>query len=184
MERCRQTTFQAATYLKQYEVGLARQAMDDFFWKDFCDYYLEIAKERLYQPDIHGVEENRSARHALYYCMLNILKLYAVFVPHITEYIYQQHFRRFEKTLSLCMLTWEKETGEVDDTIIVFGDKLKKIIADVRKYKSENNLSMRTEMNELFIDIEPPMEEMFRKTIGDIKACCRAEKLYLNEEQF
>ncbi len=184
MERCRQTTFQATAYLKQYEVGLARQAMDDFFWKDFCDYYLEIAKERLYQPHAHGVEENRSARHALYFCMLNILKLYAVFVPHITEYIYQQYFRYFEKTLSLHLLTWEKDTREIDSGIIAFGEKLKEIVADVRKYKSENNLSMKTEMDELSIDVERAMEEMFRKTIGDIKACCRAETLYLNKEQF
>ena len=153
--------------------------MDDFL-KDF-GLLLEMQGKGCISPISMGLKKPFS-RHALYYYAEYIV-LYAVFVPHITEYIYQQHFAAL-KTLSLCMLTWEKETGEVDDTIIVFGDKLKKIIADVRKYKSENNLSMRTEMNELFIDIEPPMEEMFRKTIGDIKACCRAEKLYLNEEQF
>ncbi|MBP7175753.1 MAG: valine--tRNA ligase [Thermoclostridium sp.] len=184
MERCRQTTFQAAEYLNQYEVGLARQTMDDFFWKDFCDYYLEIAKERLYQPDTHGVEENRSAKHALYFCMLNVLKLYGIFVPYITEYIYQQYFRCFEKTLSLHLLTWEKDAGKIDDEIIAFGEKLKEIVANVRKYKSENNLSMKTEMDELSIDIETSMEEMFRKTVGDIKACCRSKTLYLNKEQF
>jgi valyl-tRNA synthetase len=175
MERCRQATFEAARHLRQYEVGLARQAMDDFFWKDFCDYYLEIAKERLYQPDIHGVDENRSARHALYFCMLNILKLYAVFVPHITEYLYQQHFRRFEEAPSLHLLTWEKETGEFDGKIIDFGEKLKEVVADARKYKSENALSMKAEIEEITIKADAAMEEMFRKTIGDIKACCRAK---------
>ena len=180
MERCRQATFEATDYFKQYEVGMARQAMDDFFWKDFCDDYLEIVKERLYQPEIHGVEENRSARHALYFCMLNILKLYAVFAPHITEYIYQQHFRQFEGCASLHLLIWEKDDRPVDARIIRFGEILKEVVANARKQKSEANLSMKAEIEEVFIRTEDPeMKEMFQKTIGDIKACCRAKIVHL-----
>lgn len=185
IERCRQTTFQAADYLSHYEVGLARQSMDDFFWKDFCDYYLEIAKERLYQPDVHEIDENRSARHALYYCMLNILKLYGVIVPHITEYIYQQYFRKHEHCISLHLLTWERETEPVDSQILRFGENLKNVVADARKFKSENNLSMKAEMDEITIQTEDDsMEEMFRKTVGDIRACCRAKAIILNRKRF
>ena len=57
-ERCRQTTFEAARYLNQYEIGSARHEIDDFFWKDLCDYYLEIVKERLYQPEIHALQND------------------------------------------------------------------------------------------------------------------------------
>ena len=58
--------------LDQYEIGLARKVVDDLFWKDLCDNYIEIAKERLYEPDIHGVEERKSAQAAIYYCLLNV----------------------------------------------------------------------------------------------------------------
>lgn len=180
MERCRQTTFEAAEHLRQYEVGLARQIMDDFFWKDFCDNYLEIVKERLYQPEIHGVEENRSARHALYYCMLNILKLYAVFVPHITEYIYQSHFRQFEGCVSLHLLAWEREGKPVDSQILRFGEILKEVVAQARKQKTEANLSMKADIEEIFIPTEDAaIKAMFQKTVGDLKACCRAKKIHL-----
>ena len=115
-----------------------RHEIDDLFWKDFCDYYLEIVKDRLYKPEIHGKEERRSGQYALYYSLLNILKLYAIYVPHITEYIYQEFFRKYEETKSIHKNLWIKDC-EVDKDIITFGEILKYTIGEVRKYKSEKN---------------------------------------------
>lgn len=176
IERCRQTTFEAAKLLNQYEIGPARHEIDDFFWKDFCDYYLEIVKERLYQPEIHGYKERQSAQYALHRCMLTILKLYAVYVPHITEYIYQEFFRQSEGGISLHKLCWEKETL-IEEEIIRFGEKLKDIIAETRKYKSENALSMKAEIAEVTIMADDGNIELFKQSIGDIKACCRAREV-------
>ncbi|MCQ1530455.1 valine--tRNA ligase [Lutispora saccharofermentans] len=176
IERCKQTAIDARKLLDQYEIGPARHEIDDFFWKDFCDNYLEIVKERLYQPEKHGYKERRSAQYALYYCMLNILKLYAIYVPHITEYIYQEFFRQNEGGISLHKLCWEPEKT-VDDEIILFGEKLKGIIAETRKYKSENALSMKTEIEEIVITADDRFIELFKQTINDVKACCRAEKI-------
>jgi valyl-tRNA synthetase len=176
IERCKQTAINAGKLLDEYEIGPARHEIDEFFWKDFCDYYLEIVKVRLYQPEIHGYKERQSAQHALYYCMLNILKLYAVYVPHITEYIYQEFFRQYENSISLHKLHWETEKS-VDAEIILFGEKLKGIIAETRKYKSENSQSMKTEIEELVITADDEFTELFKQTIGDLKACCRAKKV-------
>lgn len=180
IERCKQTTFEAARLLNQYEIGHARHEIDDFFWKDFCDYYLEIVKERLYQPEIYGYKERQSAQHALYYCMLNILKLYAIYVPHITEYIYQEFFRRNEGGISLHKLRWENETP-IDGEIISFGQKLKDIIAETRKYKSEKGLSMKTEMEEVIVTADGKYIELFKQSIRDIKACCRAREVKITQ---
>lgn len=181
IETCKQTTVNARKLLDQYEIGPARHEIDDFFWKDLCDYYLEIVKERLYQPEIHGHKERQSAQYALYYCMLNILKLYAIYVPHITEYIYQEFFRQKENSISLHKLYWETEEF-IDDEIILFGEKLKEIIAETRKYKSENALSMKTEIEEVIIATDDKFMELFKQTIGDIKACCRAKKIKIIQD--
>ncbi|MBB6217781.1 valyl-tRNA synthetase [Anaerosolibacter carboniphilus] len=173
IERCKQTVFEVTRLLNQYEIGSARHEVDDFFWKDMCDNYLEIVKERLYQPEKRGYKERQSAQHALYYCMLNILKLYAIYVPHITEYIYQEFFRRIEDNISLHKSCWEN-VAFIDNEIIVFGDQLKAVIAETRKYKSENALSMKTEIDEVIIKSDTRFVEMFRQTICDIKACCSA----------
>jgi len=173
MERCKQTTMEAKSLLEEYEIGTARHKIDDFFWKDLCDYYLEIVKDRLYKPEIHGIDQRRSAQHALYYCMLNVLKLYAIYVPHITEYIYQDFFRQHEKCISLHRLCWD--TGDkVDNELILFGEKLKEVISEARKYKTMNALSMKAEIEKIVITTEEKYIDLFRQTINDIKACCHA----------
>lgn len=180
IERCKQTTINARKLLDQYEIGPARHEIDDFFWKDFCDNYLEIVKERLYTPEIHGYKERQSAQYALYYCMLNILKLYAIYVPHITEYIYQEFFKRHEKSISLHRQCWETEKT-FDDEIILFGEKLKEVIAETRKFKSENALSMKAEIAEVTINTDSKFLELFKQTIKDIKACCRAKEVKITQ---
>jgi len=174
IERCKQTIVEARSLLEQYEIGSARHKIDEFFWKDLCDYYLEIVKERLYQPEKRGVRERQSAQHALYYCMLNVLKLYAIYVPHITEYIYQSFFRQYEKSISLHRLCWETEEI-ADHEILVFGEKLKGIVSETRKYKTENALSMNAEMEKIVIATDEKLMELFQQTIDDIKACCHAK---------
>lgn len=176
IQRCRQTIYNSKQLLDKYEMGAARQIMDDFFWKDFCDYYLEIAKERLYQPQLHGYKERQSGQYALYYCLLNILKLYSIYVPHITEYIYQSFFRQHEKNTSLHSLQWESIEA-VDEELIQFGNRLKDAIAETRKYKTEHALSLKAEIDELTIKTEDKFKEWFMLTAGDIKACCSARKI-------
>lgn len=176
IERCKQTTIDARKLLDQYEIGPARHEIDNFFWKDFCDNYLGIVKERLYQSEIHGYKERQSAQYALYYCMLNIIKLYDIYVPHISEYIYQEFFRQNEDSISIHKLCWENEKP-VDSKIILFGEKLKDIIAETRKYKTEKAMSMKKEIEEVVITTDDRFVELFKQTINDIKACCRAKEV-------
>ena len=176
IERTNETTASAARLLYRYEAGSARHEIDDLFWKDFCDNYIEIVKERLYEPGIHGVEERKSGQYALYYVLLNVLKLYAIYVPHITEYIYQEFFRQHEKTASIHLTHWVKPS-RIDNGVIRFGEKIKDIIFEVRRYKSERNLSMREEMESLDIHAEQRFEEWFKQTGKDIQACSRAARI-------
>lgn len=181
IERTKQTINRASGFLNEYEIGSARHEFDDLFWKDFCDYYLEIVKDRLYKPEIHGIIERKSAQYALYYCLLNLLKLYAIYVPHITEFIYQQYFRQHEKQISLHILTWNN-VGTIGYDILCFGDMLKSVITDMRKYKSENNLSMKSEIEQIDISVGK-YDEWFKQTEKDIKACCKAKVVkYVNEK--
>ncbi len=176
IDRCKKTTSDMTKLLNEYEIGSARHEIDDFFWKDFCDYYLEIVKDRLYKPEIHGYKERQSAQYALHHCMLSILKLYAIYVPHITEYIYQGFFRQHENCISLHKMQWEGDQS-IDNESIVFGEKLKEIIMQARKYKSENGLSMKTDIEEITITTEHKFIEWFKLTNNDIKACCHAKEV-------
>lgn len=176
LERIKQTMITATKLLNQYEIGLARHEIDDLFWKDFCDDYLEIVKDRLYKPHIHGEEERHAAQYTIYYALLNILKLYAIYIPHQTEYIYQSFFRQYENCISIHQMNW-KTDGEVNESILEFGIELKKVIGEIRKFKSENNLSMKAELKEFTILTNKSYINYFIKESKDIKACGTIENL-------
>jgi len=75
----------ATQKLDHYDIGLALQNIYDFTWNEFCDWYIEFSKSRLY--DGSGAEKE-SVRSVLYHVLENILKLIHPFMPFITEEIY------------------------------------------------------------------------------------------------
>lgn len=176
IEKTNETIISATKLLNEYEIGLARKVIDDLFWKDLCDYYIEIVKERLYQPDLHGVEARKSGQKAIFYCLFNLLKMYSIYIPHETEYIYLKGFQDFIGNISIHLTEWEKPIS-VNSEIIEFGEVVKETISEVRKYKSENNLSMRTEMEEVTISISEKFKDSIESTEKDLIACTHAKKI-------
>lgn len=171
--------------LNKYEIGLAKHEIDEFFWNDFCDNYLEIIKDRLYKPEIHGTKEKISGQYALYNVLLEILKLYAIYVPHITEEIYQAYYKQFEGAVSIHKMEWNMKVKNKKEEIISFGEDIKKIIGEVRKYKSERNLSLKEEINLLKIYISKDQYSNFEKSSKDIKACTWADEVqFLISDKF
>lgn len=181
LARVSETVEKARQYLYEYEIGPARHEIDELFWRDFCDNYIEIAKDRLYQPELHGEKARQSGQHALYHALLSILKLYAPYVPHMTEAIYQDFFKRHEGGKSIHLLKWE-QAEMPDETILTFGEYLKKSVAEVRKYKSERNLSMRAEIDEMAVNAPEALLPFFRESEKDLLACSRAKQVLYRAE--
>lgn len=177
LERVNETTIKAAGLLEDYEIGQARHEIDSLFWKDFCDFYIEIAKERLYQPLKHGEEQRYSGQIAVYYSLLGILKLYAIYTPYVTEAIYQDFYRSREKEISLHQTIWT--TKETNSVYIEFGGHLKEVIAEVRRNKTEKQMSMKDTIPELIITCPRKFRDFYRKSEKDIKACTGAEKIII-----
>lgn len=177
LQRVNETTIKATGMLNNYEIGQARHEIDKLFWHDFCDYYIEIAKERLYQPEKHGAEHRYSGQIAVYYSLLGILKLYAIYTPYVTEYIYQDFYRKYEKEISLHQTIWE--TKKEEGIYIEFGEHLKDVIANVRKNKTEHHMSMKDSIPELIITCPKKFRDFYKKSEKDIKACTGAERVII-----
>jgi valyl-tRNA synthetase len=153
-------------YQKQFEVfeyARAREVVEEFFWKDFCDNYLEICKVRSYgllaeklaevELDISQkqqiIDKQLSAVATLSLCLKNILKLFAPFIPHITEEIYATIFS--EEFLQKKSIHARGNFADLpqnlsainEENIEKIGVELLAIIFEVRKFKSEKNLSMK-----------------------------------------
>ena len=97
--------------------------------------------------------------------------------PDGTEYIYQDFYRKQEKEMSLHETRWE--TKKEDRIYIEFGEHLKEIIAEVRKNKTEHQMSMKDSIPELIIACPKRFRELYRKSEKDIKACTGAENLII-----
>ena len=72
--------------LDRYELGIAAQKIYDFIWDTYCDWYIELTKERLNSGD---AEAREGAERVLLYVLTGILKLLHPFMPFITEEIFQ-----------------------------------------------------------------------------------------------
>lgn len=72
-------------YMDKYEVGLCAASLYDFVWNDFCDWFIELSKTRLYSTD---EDDRNGAASVLVYVLRNILKLLHPIIPFVTEEIY------------------------------------------------------------------------------------------------
>jgi len=137
-------------YFEQQEFSLALDQIEKFFWHNFCDNYLEIIKDQLFNPLNYDAREVHATRHTLYTVGLRILQLYAPFLPHITETLYDLVYRKKEKVTSLhqTKFTAYQHTQayvESAHTMHLMID----LITKVRKLKSEHQLSLKAELDTL-----------------------------------
>ena len=100
----------------------------------------------------------------------------SIYIPHETEYIYLKGFKDFVGAVSLHKTEWPKPET-VNKELLVFGETIKNAIAEVRKYKSENNLSMRTEMESAVIIGSAGHAEWLKETEKDFVACNHVQKI-------
>ncbi|EFI41318.1 valine--tRNA ligase [Peptoniphilus sp. oral taxon 386] len=121
--------------LDKYDMGLAAQEIYDFIWSDYCDWYIEMVKPRLYGEDNKYKE---SAKAVLLYVLKDILKLLHPFMPYITEEIWQ-HLPGTET--ALIVSKWPKEVSDYE-----FKEEgkaieyIKEAIRGIRNARAEMNI--------------------------------------------
>lgn len=175
ISKCRSVFEKYKKQMDNYEIGLARVEIDNFFWKDFCDNYLEIVKDRLYNENNKYGKGQFASQKTLSIVFLEILKMYSPFVPHITEYIYQNIYINIEKNDTLSCSIFKDLPH--DEECLLFGEMIKKIVFEVRKFKSDRNLSMKEPIDniKLFTSIENM--KLLKSALGDILSCTKANDI-------
>ena len=74
--------------LDKYELGVPLQKLYDFIWSDFCDWYIEIVKTRLYDKETNPFSYS-VAVWTLNHVLVQVIKMLHPYMPFITEEIYQ-----------------------------------------------------------------------------------------------
>lgn len=165
-------------YLEKYEIGLAIGELEKFFW-NYCDNYIEIVKNRVYKPEIYGERGRKSGLYASYYTLLGMLKCFAIYIPHVTEEIYQGYFAGQEGALSIHRSAIKPipVISDYADKDFEVGEAAVRIISELRKYKSEHNLSLKEEIEAVSVQLDKEID--FKDALEDIRATCSCRKMML-----
>lgn len=87
LKRLNDAIKEITTNLDKYEIGLAASRIEDFIWNEYCDWYIEFAKIRLYGDDD---KKKANVKKVLLYVLKDMIALLHPFMPFITEEIYSQ----------------------------------------------------------------------------------------------
>lgn len=136
LTRLNRTVKELTENLEKFEFGLASAKIYDFIWNEFCDWYIEFSKTRLYGDDL---DKKYVAKSVLVYVLNNILKLLHPFMPFITEEIYSFIPGNSEKLINSRFpiynekYIFENEEKEVENLI--------ETITAIRNKRAEKNIA-------------------------------------------
>ncbi len=125
-----------------YRLDLAAQALYDFIWREFCDWYLELTKPVIMDPDASSARL-RGTRRTLADTLGSILKLLHPIMPFITEELWLELCARTQRTSPSLMLETLPESSdfaadsEADDEI----EWIKTFISGIRQIRGEMEIN-------------------------------------------
>jgi len=153
---------------EKYEYSKVKSDVEQFFWNDFCDNYLEIVKKRVYQGK---GEKKLSAQYVLYNSLLTILKMIAPIMPFITEEIYQEYFKKIEKEKSIHLNEWPKANKiENSEDLKLFYQSL----SEIRQEKSKNQKPMNSE---IILTLNKAIFEKLNDMLEDLRNVTNAKEI-------
>lgn len=171
-----------AKYFDKFDYSHSREIFTTFFWSTFCDNYLEIIKKRIYDLTPQDPKK-RSVQTALFYGLLNILKMASPFIPHITEEIYQSYYVKFlpSAPISIHISQWPSFDNQQLTTIMKNTDSIVgevfNIISLVRVQKSHDGVSLAKDVGQLEIMHPTLKPEDLALFLFDISGTTRAENI-------
>jgi hypothetical protein len=173
LARLRNAVAAATDAFENYNYTRALEVSETFFWS-FCDDYLELVKDRAYGT--RGQTGADSAKATLALALSIQLRLFAPFLPFVTEEVWS-----WWQLGSVHRANWptvdEIEIGSpVDDSVLV---ATAASLGLIRKAKSENRLSMRTELPSATISASPEALAAIEAGADDLAAAGRILELNL-----
>ena len=139
--------------MDKFELGMALQKAYDFTWSEYCDWYIEMVKPRLYGDDI---EAKKAALYTLTYVLETILKLLHPFIPFITEEI----FDHLPTANGMIIVSEWPEFKEEDNMAKeeAMMDVMMDGIRNVRNFRSEMNVPPSKKAKVIMVPSEDKLE--------------------------
>jgi len=135
ISRCNRLVADVTRLIEQYQYGEAGRQIYDFLWGEFCDWYIEMAKVRLYGQDVTAQD---AARQVLVYVLERMMRLLHPYMPFVTEAIWQNLPHEGE---SIMIAPWpQAEDGWVNEEAEAGIGLLMDIVRAIRNARAEFNV--------------------------------------------
>lgn len=177
LSRLNATVKQVNAQFEKFEFGEAGRALYNFIWNDFCDWYIEMTKEKLNNGT---AEEQANTKNILGYVLDQILKLMHPIMPFVTEKLWQS-MPHDGKSIMVAKYPVAHDEFD-DDTATEQMSHLIELITAVRNIRNQANAPMSKPVD-LIIKVENDhLAEMFEANKDYIDRFCHPEKLIIGTD--
>ncbi|MHB8231416.1 MAG: valine--tRNA ligase [bacterium] len=170
--------------LESYEYSLSLRTVIEFFYNIYCDNYLEIIKNVFWDAGEENADRKKTVLNVMYFVSLNMLKVFAPFLPFITEELYLSFYKNFEKDKSIHLSAWPDFKKELifNDSVKIAGILLN-ILEASRKLRTNLNLHQNHKVSKLLIKtLNPDYIEIINEILYDIGSAARAQRVIFSDK--
>lgn len=171
LSRYAHTAQSVTRQLENFELGEAARSLYEFIWNEFCDWYIELSKARLY--DDANQQQRKVAQYVLGYVLEHTLRLLHPFMPFITEEIWQ-HIPH--EGNSIMTSVWpEDENAKIDDTAESNMIAIMETIKAIRNMRAEVNAAPSKKSEVILHFTDRSLQSMVKDNEGYLQALASAE---------
>lgn len=165
-----------ATNIDNYDLGVATQKIYDFIWNEFCDWYIEIVKTRLYYKECLNRKE---AMFTLNTVLEYSLKMLHPIMPFVTEEIYTKLYNNDE---SIMISEWPKYKEKLnfakeEDEI----EMIKSIIGEIRNIR--NNMNVHPSRKSKLICVTEKYDKLIEESKEFLKKLGFANEIIIQKDK-
>ena len=166
--------------LEKYELGEAGRLIYDFIWNEFCDWYIELSKARLYDKD--NERPRNTALYVLNYVLERTLRLLHPFMPFITEEIWQ-HIPH--EGISIMKANWPANEAEIAGLINDADEAsmmaVMETVKTIRALRLEVNAAPSKKSEVILNFSDAALRDVFKANTGYLTTLASAEPVTLME---
>jgi len=177
LDKMNETIKEVTTNIESYELGVALQKVYDFAWDEFCDWYIEMVKPRLYNKE-HPTRD--AALYTLKTVLINILKLMHPYAPFVTEEIFLT-VQSAEETIVLSKWPEYNDsfnfTTESEETQIV-----KDAIKAIRNVRAQMNVPASRKVKTFVVTSDPRISRIFNSAESYMKTLAASSEIVVQTD--
>lgn len=176
-------TKEVTNHMENFELGIAVQKIYDFIWEEFCDWYLEMVKPRLYNKE----DDTKSAAlWTLKTVLINSLKLLHPYMPFITEEIFcilQEEAA--EKTEESIMIsdwpTYKEEWNFIEEENAV--ELIKQAVKEIRNVRTQMNVPLGKKTTVIIVSENQKVTNIFNESKSFFAILARASEVIIQRDK-